>query len=323
MSTGPRILIVKLSAIGDCLMTTPTLAALRHGLPGAEIDWVVHPLSMPVVRGQADVRQMHVLPRKQLWKHIWSVARALRREKYDIVIDQQGLLKSAVLTRLTGCRRRYGPAEGREGSPRFYTNLLPDAPTEHVIRHYLMRAEQIGAKVDHDNEPPMIFPVSDEDRRFVDTWLQERGLGTGRLVAINPSAGQAVKQWSPQNFGQVAANLQRAGFTPIITGAPADRELGNGVLQGAGGTLADAVGATSLTQLAALLARCELFVGGDTGPMHMAQAVGSRVLALFGPTDPTRLGPRAAQHQTIYRPGSMDQIQVDEVTEAALTMLKK
>lgn len=323
MSAGPRILIVKLSAIGDVLMTTPTLAALRAGLPNAEIDWVVHPLGVPIVRGQAEIRQMHILPRKKLWRHIWSVARHLRRERYDIVIDQQGLLKSAVLARLTGCRRRYGPAEAREGAHRLYTNLLPAAPGEHVIPHYLQRAAAIGATWDPAHEPPMVFPVSDHDRDFVDGWLHAHDAGGRRLVAINPSAGQVVKQWDPANFGRVAAALRDDGFLPVVTGAPADRALGDGVLAAAGSGIIDAVGATSLTQLAALLARCELFVGGDTGPMHMAQAVGSRVLALFGPTDPQRLGPRLPQHQTIYRPGPMEAIRVEEVITAAQGMLAK
>lgn len=303
-------------------MATPTLKALRQGLPSAQIDWIVHPFAMMVVEAQPEVSRKHVLPRKNMWRAIWRVGRELRRAKYDIVIDQQGLLKSGVMTALTRCKRRYGPAEAREGATRFYTNLLPAAPEEHVIRHYLLRAREIGATWDVEDEPPMVFPAREEDQRFVEGWLGERGLSPGRLVAVNPAAGQEIKQWPAERFGRLAATLHQAGWTPIITGAPQDRALGDAVQAASGGVCVDAVGATSLRQLPALLGQCELFVGGDTGPMHIAQAAGTRVLALFGPTNAARLGPRAPQHRTIYRPGPMAAISESEVTEVVREMLE-
>ncbi|MCE9560205.1 MAG: glycosyltransferase family 9 protein [Armatimonadetes bacterium] len=321
--SSPRILVIKMSAIGDCLMASPSIEALRIGHPEGFIGWILHPHCAPVARGNPFINHVHIMARKGMWRAMARMAKEMRSFKYDIALDQQGLMKSGLITRLSGAKSRFGPAEAREKAQIFYTSLVPHEPNAHVIEHYLTRAKAVGATWDPAAEPAMFFPRTDDDRQFASALLKEIGDdGERPLVAINPSAGKVQKLWPAERFGEIALRLAReCGVRPIVTGAPADRELGDRVLAVCSDVALDAVGKSGLTQFAAILERCSLFVGADTGPMHISQAVGTPTLALFGPTSAHRLGPRLPQHRSIYHPGPMEGISVTEVFEAARTML--
>ncbi len=294
-----RILIVKLSAIGDCLLASPVAQALRQTYPDAHIGWVVHPHCAPVVRGNPNLNQIHILPRKKLFWSLPAVTRELRSANYDIAIDLQGLFKSGLVTRLSGAKRRIGPIEAREGATRFYTErvLRGLSAKEHVVPGYLRLAAAAGAT--WDVEPEMHMPFGNSERSMVGDLLASYGVVEGdKLIVLNPSAGKAIKQWGPKKFAATGDALaSRLGAKILITGAPADRELADSLLAEAKSPMIDLTGKTNLNQLAALFSRVDLFIGGDTGPMHIAQAAGTRVLALFGPTDPTILGPRHPRHR--------------------------
>lgn len=296
-----RILIVKLSAIGDCLLASPVAQALKETFPDCHLGWAVHAHCAPVVAGNRFLDRVHRLPRKQFIKHLPSLTRELRAEKYDIALDLQGLFKSGLIAALSGAKRRVGPEEAREGAPLFYTERVARGihQGEHVVPGYLRLAAAIGAR--WDEEPPMTLPYSPEDLKLATELLHDLPADAPRVI-INPSAGKAIKQWSPERFGALADQLvNERGAVPIITGAPSDRPLADAVLNAmkSRDRAKDLTGKTNLNQLAALFTQVQLFIGGDTGPMHIAQASGTRVLALFGPTDPTILGPRHPKHQTL------------------------
>jgi len=316
----PRILIVKLSAIGDCLHGSAVAQALRQGYPDSQIGWLVHSHCSSLVVGNPYLTKVHQWDRKQFWKSLGDVRRELRAEQYDIAIDIQGLFKSGLITYLSGAKQRFGPEEARELGTMFYTHKCKNHPEMHIVDHLLARAQEAGATW---TEPPnMYLPLTDADKAHVEQLLAEwKWDRTRKLVAINPSAGWPEKQWSPEKFGELALELyEKHNMQPVVTGAPFDRPLGDPILAKCPMAY-DAVGRTTLLQLGALLAKCALFVGGDTGPMHMAQAVGSRVIALFGPTNPARLGPRNHElHRTLYTPPDIQQITVEQAVEAAKSM---
>ncbi|MBL8088063.1 MAG: glycosyltransferase family 9 protein [Chthonomonas sp.] len=328
MSHQPRILIVKLSAIGDCLHATPALAALRQTFPNAHLGWAVHAHCAPVITSNSNLDKVHRWDRLRMLEEFVVLRKSLRRERYDIALDLQGLFKSGFVTKLSGANKRFGPSEAREFAQVFYTSKIASQKGQHIIDVYLNRAKAVGAQ--WESPPPMLFPVSSRDAEYADFLLREPGISLDRpIIVLNPSAGKPFKQWAPECFGRLADSLvSELGAYCLVTGSPGDRPLGEAVMAHTQykDQVFNVVGRTSLTQLAGLLSKVSLFIGGDTGPMHMAQAVGTRVLALFGPTDPARLGPRDTDHRVIYRPGddpmrSMHNITVEEVFHEAKGMV--
>lgn len=356
----PRILIIKLSAIGDCLLASPVAQALRDSFPEAHIGWVVHPHCSPVVAKNPYLDRVHLWPRKQLFRHVLRVAKEIRAEHYDIAIDLQGLFKSGLIAKLSGAKRRIGPVEAREGAHVFYTETVArNNKVMHVVPGYLELARAAGAS--WTEEPPMHMPFGEEELQIVQTLLaptclngpaveaatpdsnvssnpQARAMSlhsepdgstqspnpqspnpdprspipatldprpprpatSNPIIVLNPSAGKAIKQWGPERFGSLGDRLiEERHACIVITGAPSDRALADAVLAAMKhrDQVLDLTGKTNLNQLAALLSQVDLFIGGDTGPMHIAQAAGTKVLALFGPTDPKTLGPRRDIHR--------------------------
>ncbi|MBS1706179.1 MAG: glycosyltransferase family 9 protein [Armatimonadetes bacterium] len=328
MDESPRILVVKLSAIGDCLHATPVAQALREGHPNSFLGWAVHLHCAPVITGNPHLNKIHRWDRRRSWTALIQFARLLRREHYDIALDLQGLFKSGLVTRLSGAKRRYGPTDAREKATLFYTNRIPPPVDPHIIDIYLRRAESVGAR--WDTPPPMHIPFSNREREYAAMLLSEAGHHPDQpVVFLNPSAGKTFKQWPPERFARVGeALVAETGALCIVTGSPGDRHL-ESLLMGALHTpkgIVSMVGRTTLLQLAALFEQGNLFIGGDTGPMHISTAVETPVLALFGPTNPVRLGPRGQRDQVIYYPSERDErgmhsITVDEVIDKAKGML--
>lgn len=319
MSSPSRIVLVKLSAIGDVLHATPVADAIRRASPDVHLGWVVHKHCLPVIEGNPNIDQVHTWDRKRFWKDLWRVRKSLREARYQVAIDLQGLAKSGLVTRLSGAPKRFGAQEAREMAGFFYNRRMPDQAGQHILRSYLNRAAA-ATGLEFPEVPPMHFPVQEKDRAYARMLLGEMGNPTAPVVILNPSAGKPEKQWPPACFARLAEELENHGCTCLVTGAPADRALGNDLMHALHrrDLVHDVVGRTTLPQLAALLAEADLFIGGDTGPMHMAQAVGTRVVALFGPTDPRILGPLDPRDRVVSKFGenpdrAMHLITVDEV----------
>lgn len=274
--------------------------ALRQTFPDAKIGWAVHPHCAPILEGNPDLDEIHLIPRKKFFREFPRAILPVRREKYDIAIDLQGLMKSGLVTKLSSAPKRIGPVEAKEGARMMYNfRVARDNANLHVVDGYLKLAEAAGAKV--VPAPQMVLPDRTEDKLQIDNLLSEIGIvPADRLIVLNPSAGRDIKQWPAERFGELAHQI-RSKFDAkfLITGAPADAHLAERILS----AFPDAInltGKTSLTGMGELLRRVELFVGGDTGPMHMAQAASTRVVAIFGPTNPKTLGPTLPIHRVAY-----------------------
>jgi 3-deoxy-D-manno-octulosonic-acid transferase/heptosyltransferase-1 len=309
-----NILIVKLSAIGDVIHTLPALNAIRQHYPDAHITWLVEEAAADLVIGHRAldrvivsgrkrwIAQLKSTRRKQAIAEIRAFWRDLRDTHYDIIIDFQSLLKSGMLSRLARGTRRIGFDKGmqhQEHSYLFLNERLPPVDMEvHALTRGLMLLEAIGI---HNREAVYHVPVTEDDRRKVRDLLADKGIDGGRrLVAINPVALWETKLWRNERFAALADRLIRDGQVDVVfTGGPDDRRVVADIQGMMTSPAASLAGKTSLKQLAALYRQSEVLITTDTGPMHLAAAVGTPVMALFGPTAPWRTGPFGERHRVV------------------------
>jgi len=301
-----RILIVRLSAIGDTIQGLPVLNAVRDRFPLARIAWVVEQRAADVLRGHASLDRLITAPRGWLTspRTVWQIRRHLRAFGPDVAIDLQGLTKSAVAAWLSGAKRRigFGGERGRELSP-WLNNRLVWATSRHVVDAYLELLRPLGIE-----SPRVRFdvPESEADRAAADEIVERAGCGDGFAV-VNPGAGWPSKRWPPARFAAVARHLGAAwGLPSLVICADDERPAAQAVCEAAGGhaLLAPSV---PLRTLASVCRRARLFVSSDTGPLHLAAAVGTRCVGLFGPWPADRHGPYGRQHVAIQKrvcPGS-------------------
>lgn len=309
-----NILIVKLSAIGDVIHTLPALCALRSQYPDAHITWLVEEAAADLVIGHRALDRVIVSRRKRWIKQLRGPGRrgalaemgafwrALRDTRYDMIIDFQALLKSAVPVWLARGRRKIGFDRGMQHQEHSYLLLnerIPPVDMEvHALTRGLMLIEAIGAK-----SKAVIYdlPVSPADRRLVDDLLVTRGIdGRRPVVAINPVALWETKLWLNDRFAVLADRLiSELAVDVVFTGGPADRSMIDGIRGQMCQPAGDLSGSTTLKMLAALYQRASLLVTTDTGPMHLGAAVDTPVVALFGPTAPWRTGPYGRGHRVI------------------------
>lgn len=338
-SPAPRIAIVKLSSLGDVIHALPVARALRRALPAAHLTWVVEAREYAILRDHPDLDAV-VPVDTRLWRRlIWRPAGVpavlgkigrlrtrIRRAAFDVAIDLQGLIKSGLLTAYTGAPIRIGFSAGRcrERLNALFTNrrVLPPDSARHVVEQYLALLAPLGIK---PGIPEFIVPVPAAAERRMDDLLLKEGVKPGdRLVAINPGAGRLEKRWSVESFHHLADRLAtEAGARLLVLWGPDEshmaREIALG-LPGAGAVLAPP---TDLGELTALLRRCRLMIANDTGPLHLAAALGTPCLGLFGPTSAERNGPYGAGCRGLQSSdGSMARLDVSTVFEAARGMLE-
>ena len=303
---GVRILIVKLSSLGDVVHGLPTLAALRRAFPEARIGWLVGPEAAGIVAGhpmldQTVVWRAEASPTPERTEGIAStltLTRRLHAERYDIALDLQGLLRSSVLCFLSGARRRIGFRNWQEGAFLFNNErAVSDRKDVHAVRGYLAFAAHLGAAT----EPvEFVFPESPGAEERLDDLLEPAG---GRpLAALIPHAMWAIKRWPAERFARVADALAEDGAACVIVGGEAAAPAAEEIVRHAASQPINAAGRTRLADLPALFRRCAAAVANDSGPMHIAAAVGCRVVALFGPTSPVRTGPFGDGHVVIQAP---------------------
>jgi len=297
MAFPARILAVRLGAIGDVANALVFAAAVKEAHPATFVGWVVHPLAAPLVEGHPCVDRVHVWRREAGLSAFRRVVRELRRERYDLAVDLQRIQKSALLARLSGAPRVLGYDRGRakEASWLWTKERLPAGELRRpMVEHYLEFARHLGLP---PSPPRHLFPADPAAERWAEARLAELG---GAPIALNVSASKPANRWAPERFGELARALAAEGAGPLcFTGGPGDRAAAERARALAGPHVRDLVGATSLRELLALLARARLFVGCDTGPMHLAAAVGTPVVALFGPADEARTGPWGSGHRVV------------------------
>lgn len=326
-SGSPRILLVRLGALGDVVHAMPAAAALRRAHPDARIDWLIDPRYADLagrLRGLDGV--IPIDPRGPRRAFLATVA-GLRAAAYDAAVDFQGLVKSAVLARASRARRVIGfpRAHLREPIARaFYTQTVDPGTAAHVIHKNLALAAALGA------DPSRVeFPLRDA----VDESPAWRPFVDRPYLLVNPGAAWPNKRWPPLQFGRVAAALaHRASLTPLVLWGPGEAPLAQAVADASDGT-ARVLPATGLSDILALARGARLMISGDTGPLHLAGAVGTPIVSIFGPTRADRNGPWnpadialsrfdgcGCHYERRCRRGTpcIDSVSVDEVVEAAL-----
>ena len=284
-----KVLVVKLSSMGDVLHALPTVAAIREQT-GAEIHWAVHPSFAGVVRMFPCVDHIIEIPRHGNLADHRRTVRILRENAYDLVVDLQGLFKSAIVARFARAPRRVGPPFHREFSRLFY-NAVPRLvrPRRHAIEECLDVLSVLGLA---RPETPT-FPI-----RTPEIQLPE---GDAFRVAIAPLSRWETKNWPLERFAETARLLHEARHAELhILGGAGDRETAETLRSLAGVPMRNHCGEFDIAHSCGLLRRMDCLLTNDSGPMHLAAAVGTPCVALFGPTSPTRTGPYGPIH-TILR----------------------
>lgn len=301
-----RILFVKLGSIGDVVHTLPALAAVRRALPGARVSWVVERRAAEILRDNPLLESVIEIDTKALRR--WPVSgetllatrqqlRRLRASAFDLSLDFQGLLKSAAIARLAGVRRRVGFARAslREPASRYLlSETFQPPPRQHVIRKNLSLVEgALGVSVPASGEE-FEFPVAvgeAHEREAAEIVARARA----PFAVLNPGGGWPTKLWAPERYGALADEIyEREGLRSVVTYGPGEAELA-GRVAASSRTKAALVASPTLKGFYALARRAAVYVGGDTGPTHLAVAAGAPVVGLFGPTEWWRNGsPRAS-----------------------------
>lgn len=291
-----KALIVRLGAIGDIVHTVPVAAALRRARPDWTVDWLVERRHERVLRLFPVTDRTIAIDPAGSWRTTASIVRGLRAMKYDVVLDAQGLLKSAVLARLAGGARTVGferPWLREPAAAWFYTEAVDGTGTVHVAERNLRLLRALG--VDGTRiDTPLLVPAS--------SVAEDVAAAEGaRYGVVNPGAGWPNKQWPPERWGRLVAALQgRHGFPWIVVWGPGEEALARAVEEASAGAAMMAP-ATSIEDLAALLARAAIVLAGDTGPLHLAAAAGTPIVGVYGPTDPARNGPWSSEDLCVTR----------------------
>jgi heptosyltransferase I len=296
-----RILIVKLGSIGDIVHTLPALAAMRRALPEAEISWVVERSASEILKDNPLLDRLIEVDTKALRRGLMSgetlraprqQLRLLRASAFDLALDFQGLLKSATVARLSGARRIYGFARDalREPPSRFLLHKTVPIPNgSHVIRKNLtLVASALGISVP-DDPTDFEFPIQVNQAHKLEAEKAARGT-QGRYVILNPGGGWPTKLWGPEKFGALADELwSHLRLPSLVTYGPGERGLAEQVLSASSSGKARAV-SLSLKGFFELARNAEVYVGGDTGPTHLAVAARTPVVGFSGPTEWWRNG---------------------------------
>jgi heptosyltransferase I len=297
-----RVLIVRLSAIGDVIHTMPLACALRDAWPDMLLTWVVEDRGGALLRGHRAIDELIEVPRGFLKSPVgvWRLRRRLRDRGFNLAIDAQGLTKSALVAWLSGAKRRIGFGEpfGREISRWFQTEVV-DTPRMHAVDRMLQLLRPLGI------QPAIVrfdVPELPPERSFAETALQQAGLRRNGFALVTPGAGWASKLWMVGRFAAVTRHLGSRWNLPslVIWGNERERDWAEQIAADADGH-ARLAPKMSLMQLAALQRRARLFVGADTGPLHLAAALGTPCVGLYGPWPADMYGPYGPQHIAVQK----------------------
>ena len=346
-----RLLIVRLSSMGDIIHALPAAVMLREAFPHATIGWLVEErwaellctLSTPRHGARSPQRPLadavHIVNLKkwrkslssnQTWERIAAGLSELRAMRYQVAVDLQGAARSAILARWSGASTIYGAAQPRENLASLWYTRQVTTEHRHVIEQYAEIAEAVTRQP--RPIPDAIFPCDPVAEESVAKRLSEANLRN--FAILNPGAGWGAKQWPGERYGQLAKTLSIRGVQSLINFGPREEELAK-TAEAASECTARAM-SFSIGELIALTRRARLFIGGDTGPMHLAAALHIPVVALFGPTDPARNGPYRTKSIVLRHPASpttlthraqsdpgLLAINVEEVVAAATRLMEE
>ena len=332
-----RLLVVRLGAMGDILHALPAVTSLRRAHPEWVIDWVVEPIWTALLAadrtGQRDtasakprqpiVDRIH-LASTRAWRHnvfarqtrveIGALRRILSAEHYDAVVDFQGAVRSAVIGKMARTRRFIGESRPRERVASWLFTERVETRGVHVIEQDLELAEAVAGDELTAEQPLLPFDAASE--AWADGLLRSDENG----ILINPGAGWGAKRWPVDRYAEVARDLLNRGFRVFVNAGPGELTLADTVVQRTGGGATPLV--CSLQELIAITRRTRLVIGGDTGPLHLACALGLPVVGMYGPTDPSRNGPFGSPAKVLRSPESRRDHSRREAPEAGLLTIR-
>jgi len=292
-----RFLIVRLGSLGDIIHAIPAAAALRAALPSAKIDWAVDPRYVDLIKMVTVVDHPVPIDPRAGMVRLFATMSELRHRKYKVAIDFQGLIKSATITRFAGAERALGfpQAHLREQAARaFYTDSPDTIRAAHVVFKNLELVAALGIETGEPEFPlnlPRTAAVEEVEARF----------GGAPFALINPGAAWPNKRWPPDRYGRVAGAIrERFGWPSLVLWGPKEQPQANAVVEASNGAAVLAP-PTSIVDLFGIAKAARIAVSGDTGPLHIAAAVGTPVVALFGPTKAERNGPWSAGDVVVAR----------------------
>jgi heptosyltransferase I len=317
-----RVLIVRLGAMGDILHALPGVAALRQVRPAWQIGWAVEPRWRDLIcADRVHLVNAKAWARAPLSRNTLRDLRALhcelRAQHYDLCIDLQGALRSALIGRLAGAARMIGEDRPREWAARYLFGEKISTHGTHVIEQAV---EVCAAAVGEPLSPVSpCLPVNRQAELWTDEVMHE--VGRRPVVLLNPGAGWGAKRWPADRYGEVARDLHRQGCMVVVNAGPEERSIAAEVVQASGGAAQAPELSTpelSLQRLIALTRRVSLVIAGDTGPLHLACALGKPVVGIYGPTDPARNGPYGVPFRVLRHPDSKRDHTRHEQPEAGL-----
>lgn len=301
-----NILLIKMSSLGDILHTLPFAAALRKRYPQAKITWLVHPQFAGFVPDAPTIDEVLYFDKVKFnkmglsdkLKYYGEMKELLHSKHFDLVIDMQGLFKSAVLAAISGCDNRIGYCEMREGSGFISKAITGTHSKDHVIERYLDVARYLGAEVGE-----LEFPMPDLTKEGVAVQAKLTAAGwqpDKPYIVIVPGARWVTKEWPPEHYGELAKKLVAEGKYVVLAGGPDEKAKGAKIVELADSSkVIDLTGGTTLRELAALIKGCCFYVSADTGPLHFAAALKKPLVAMYGPTKADRTGPYGSDNSTI------------------------
>lgn len=294
-----HFLVVKLSAIGDVVHTLPAVAALRHTYPNSQIIWIAERAAANILLGNTTINELIIIDTKywrknfwkpKVWKEINQIIKKLLSYKIDVAFDFQGLLKSGLISLLSGSKKRLGFSNNglREKASRFFLSHQIDVDDKnHVIEKNLQLVASQGVKINSPYEFPIY--ISDKDQEYINNLLKTHNLS--QFAIINPGGGWPTKIWSPKYFGELSDWLwENYKLESLVTFGPGEEKLAKAVVDSASLRHAHQV-TTNLKQFVALAKQATIFIGGDTGPLHLAAACSTPIVGIYGPTLAVRNGP--------------------------------
>jgi lipopolysaccharide heptosyltransferase I len=294
-----NILIIKPSSLGDIVLALPALSALRSSFPDAKISWLIRPEFAPLLENHPHLDEIIIFDRKLLGKgwynpralaSLLSLIRRLRRSSFDAVFDLQGLFRTASLCWLTGCKKRFGMATAREFAHIFYTHKVPqDKDCVHLVDYYLRVIKDAGAsKLDVQ----FILPQTDAAAGSIGRLLAGYGIRSGNYAVLIPGSAHADKCWPIERFAALADKISsRFRLSIIATGSSAENSIVEKLQKLSNVPIVNLAGQTSLSELVALLRAARLVVSNDTGPGHIAAALGTPLVMMFSWSNPARIAP--------------------------------
>lgn len=298
-----NILIIKLSAIGDVIHALPVAPALKRCFPQAKISWIVEPAAFDLLTNNPYIDEIIIFEKNrykslaEFCRHAPSFINSLRQRRFDLALDLQGLFKSAAISLLSGASQRLVYCDAREGSGIIGQKVCGPNRQGHIVERYLDVVRKLGCSI---TAPSFFINITEQEADSAAQIARQAGLTSDSpYIVLLPGTNWPNKCWPAEKFAQLADKLFASKLVPVLAGGASEKNVIREIAAHTAVPPVELHGKTTLKQLAWIIKNARAVVAGDTGPMHLAAALGTPAIALFGPTDPDRNGPYGSGHQVL------------------------